>query len=304
MLLLVVASLPLHAAAAKLEATRACRLESSSCTPHPSSADVQKRAARWKHLTVEPLMEFPAVFILRSFLKKKELRDLRHFAYSSEHEEIEGNMAAVDSPNSLSIASDLDERMATLAGLPQSSVEEGHFNVYKPGSILSVHQDNNNDEQNFLRIASYVIFIDGVGEGLVGGKTVFPLLNFSNSSIAKKVSTSELAKWDKALNGPPDPDNPKVSPGRHCMDSKTYRHPNLCKPLLKLAKRACATKSVHQGIVPKAGDAVLFYHLGQDSRLTNLALHGSCPVQSGVKITLAKFLRERVVSEFQSRTDL
>merc|ERR1711971_722933 len=126
-------------------------------------------------------MDFPAVFVLRGFLKRKELNELRSFVDSEEPMRMSGNMAMVRSPNELNIASGLDKRMAILAGFPKSSVEHGHFNIYEPGSAMSVHQDNNHDQSDGShRVASFVIFIRGQEEGLVGGHTVFPFLNSSN----------------------------------------------------------------------------------------------------------------------------
>lgn len=282
----------------------------------PDLNEMRRRALPWRHLTVDLAWDEPRSFRLLGLLSASEralLVDLARVAFRDHQTPIgafQGMVPLDKHPhlNASKILKKLDKRLSILTGLPQTNVEEGYLSLYTAGfEGGSLHLDNHHGFFDPLRVASFVIYLVGEEEGLVGGGTVFPLAPASplDVSDAEEISHSVIAQWDASLEEGlfqrgVNPQGSRICPMLTKVgDGALQTDP--CPITLEVSRKLCSSAASSQGQVHRqsrvidavGGDGVLFFHNGSNGRLSSKALHGACPVTHHHKVVLAKFVRSR-----------
>mmetsp|Transcript_96580 Transcript_96580/g.300385 ORF Transcript_96580/g.300385 Transcript_96580/m.300385 type:complete len:374 (+) Transcript_96580:75-1196(+) len=280
-----------------------------------SLEEMQQRALPWSsHLTVEPaLTGEPAAYVLRGLLTQQEITALIRIAqqgmsthqepHSSNHATVSLDKAPV--LNASAAVASLNARLAALAGLPESHVEDGYFSVYTKGHEMhSMHLDNHHVVFSPARFVSFVVYLVGEPDGLVGGGTVFPLAA-TGAPEFQGAGKQKLQRWDSALRSAKASFRLGQDPqrGRVCT-SATRSSLAPCQAVMAVAGRLCKSAASSQESVRRAtsasspalvqarpGDALMFYQFDAAGYETAKAIHASCPVDAGNKVVLAKFVR-------------
>ena len=152
----------------------------------------------------------------------------------------------------------------------------------------AMHLDNHHSLMVPRRVVSFVIYLQGEEQGLVGGRTVFPLAETADdAAVAAAVATASrrINRTGAYVRG----DKPQE--GRVCARADTGSA--LCQAAYARGEALCASASApaQLAVRARAGDAVMFFHHDRRGAEAFGALHGSCPVVNGTKVVLAKFLR-------------
>mmetsp|Transcript_104383 Transcript_104383/g.190641 ORF Transcript_104383/g.190641 Transcript_104383/m.190641 type:complete len:361 (-) Transcript_104383:135-1217(-) len=283
-------------------------LSSSSVTEPLTLKDVRHRARAADGATdpkVDLISTEPVSYLIRNLLNASEVEKLTEAAstraefsllrYTKWH----GIIAVEKSPelNSSEVLQSLNAKLAILAGIPETHLEEGYFNFYLEGhKLLTLHLDNYHAVIHPARIVSFLVYLVGEQDGLVGGGTVFPLADGKLQSGSRKpvlpLTKKQVPNWDEVLADDLEPgDDPQY--GRFCGNTSSFTSAgsNLCAPVFREAQEHCSSGDGN-GVMFRArkGDVVMFYHHSSGA-LTARSLHGGCDVRAGMKVVLSKSFR-------------
>ena len=238
----------------------------------------------------------PASFLLRDLLAADEVEALMQVLRDGwgRHEPRSKFSATVTldklpALNASAAVQALNAKLATLAGLPETHLEEGYYSVYNAGfNMDAMHLDNHHSLMVPRRSVSFVVYLQGEEQGLVGGRTVFPLaeLDGVDAATAAAVAAASRKINRTGVYSPGD----KPQEGRVCARADGSR---LCRAAYARSEQLCAAETAPERLAvrARAGDAVMFFHHDARGAEAFGALHGSCPIREGTKVVLAKFLR-------------
>lgn len=275
---------------------------------------VKRRARPWKkHLKVEQAWKgSPPGFVLRGLLTQSEIADVIELAKEGmmKHQEGRGNHQATVSLdkapqlNSSKVMGLVNRRLSALSGIPEENIEEGYFSVYNQGHTMEhMHMDNHHALFTPQRVMSFVIYLLGEPEGLVGGGTVFPLAGSGDEGTEPIISDEYLDKWQEVVASSRTNFQLGSEPqkGRICHKREGEVEDVICDPLISHAQRLCkeAAAKRFDGAAPgggaviraKPGDAIMFSGLSEQGDELVRSIHAGCGLDHGNKIILSKFLR-------------
>lgn len=138
----------------------------------------------------------------------------------------------------------------------------------------------------------------------MGGQTVFPLSDCEEcasdedtcaaSPVEDSMSFETIDEWSSFISEQheyhEEGDRPQL--GRICPQSPgadPVRDP--CVPTMESVADLCERRDSRCIVRAISGNAVLFYNHAHDGSLSARSIHGSCSVQEGNKVILAKFWR-------------
>lgn len=271
----------------------------------PSLEEMRRRAAPWPSIVVEPaLAKGPHAFLLKNLISPSEVSALIDLAQRGmkTHQEFRSKFHATVSLdkapelNASKVIQDVNFRIAALCGVGEHSVEEGYISVYNPGyEVQSLHMDNHHTLFIPARTVSFVVYL--LDSGLMGGGTVFPLIDHGSSKKGKvpKLTAHDITEWDKTLDDGvanfrlgDDPQLARVCPSWPGSQGKPGA--NKCSEVIARARDMCAAGK--KGVIsPVAGNAIMFYGHDASGKETIKAIHAGCGVEKGNKVVLAKFVR-------------
>lgn len=274
---------------------------------HPTLELLRDRARPWPHLQVEPvLMGGPAAYYLRGLLTSTEIEALKVIGLDGMREKQQKQskfqaMVSLDTLPHLN-ASDavqlVNRRLSAITGLPEANMEEGYFSVYNAGhEMKALHMDNHHSLFDPVRVVSFVVYV--VTDALKGGGTAFPFAGGEeqNSTLQDRMTSHSPEWWEWELERQSSllghrgtfqmGDDPQA--GRICTDHN-------CPDIMARARQLCKLEAspgvgMRSVVSARAGDAVMFYGHNASGAQTAAFMHGSCGVDRGVKVVLAKFIR-------------
>lgn len=250
----------------------------------------------------------PVSYLIRGLFSEEEQDELEDLAFLglTTRQEVRSDFQVVCSLrkapdlNASDIMQVINSKLATVAGLPETHIEEGHFSMYRNGyEMESLHLDNHHAVLEPQRVVSFLIYLLGEDEGVVGGGTVFPLADGVEAPGSVKrsppLSDRQVEEWDRKLASeytPGDePQHGRVCPAVFGGSNLKFEGADLGQPVFDAAEHLCRGGDGH-GVLFRArhGDVAMFYHHVAGNE-TAKALHTSCGVREGNKIILAKFIR-------------
>mmetsp|Transcript_64319 Transcript_64319/g.114294 ORF Transcript_64319/g.114294 Transcript_64319/m.114294 type:complete len:360 (-) Transcript_64319:58-1137(-) len=240
------------------------KLEVSST--HGPSAAPQLEVLAWR----------PRIFLARSFLSAEEARYIVNLVKeemwdsgTDYNEEGQTGSSRTSTTGWLQKFEKTDknvsaiiDRMHALALAPRNNGEPTSVARYKKGQLYGWHHDSNEIE---LRLATVLVYLQSPG---AGGETIFPFAN-GGGGPAK-----------------PAPFDPSGGKG----PTATTQFDQYCN-----AKRGVLK------VQPRVGDAILFFSHLTSLKLDVAAWHASCPVTSGTKWVMQRWIKSIPFPKFVER---